>query len=486
MKKSFFALLAGFQLVAIAFAQESGISGVTGGQQYIAVAAQETAVIAPEFQQPSVALLSISSVSTSGNSTTLLLAGNPPLDAYNAPVLADAYNKKVYPVYYALVTAGSSTGTFYSVISNTASQIVIDSHGDTLSSVNITSIDVRPYWTLETLFPASGAGAAFIPTRNTENIMTKLILSPVTVSGAQIPQNQGQKFYFSHSLKNWASESEPTVSAGAVTVPPGRYLYMQNTGIGSFSIDAYFAGTVLKTPFRITLYSSPTEDLKTLFALPRASSYLLSDIGLNDENFAPSTSGSLKDLLFVGDSDSRASGTYYKSSTNWFSVGSATPVNPILASGTAYAVKKASNPNGNKQLLNVNNVSAESGTNSNSSDGTPSHSETSDSILSAQSVEEVKSLVKSKIQRALAQGSATSRSTGDVAAILGVSKSNLSKALKLAPAGIKSSNGKINISKLSQFLSKNSKASSMLSGKSKLSGSGNKSSGEKIKKKSKQ
>jgi hypothetical protein len=40
MKKSFFALLAGFQLVAIAFAQESGISGVTGGQQYIAVAAQ--------------------------------------------------------------------------------------------------------------------------------------------------------------------------------------------------------------------------------------------------------------------------------------------------------------------------------------------------------------------------------------------------------------------------------------------------------------
>jgi len=37
----------------------------------------------------------------------------------------------------------------------------------------------------------------------------------------------------------------------------------------------------------------------------------------------------------------------------------------------------------------------------------------------------------------------------------------------LAPAGIKSSNGKINISKLSQFISKNSKAASMLSGKTK-------------------
>ena len=54
----------------------------------------------------------------------------------------------------------------------------------------------------------------------------------------------------------------------------------------------------------------------------------------------------------------------------------------------------------------------------------------------------------SKIQNALAQGSANTRSASDTASILGVSKSNLSKALKLAPAGIKSSNGKINLSKL--------------------------------------
>ena len=471
MKKSIFALLAGFQLVAIAFAQESGIFGVTGGQQYIAVAAQETAVVAPEFQPPSVALLSISSVSTSGNSTTLNLVGEPPLDAYNAPVLADAYNRNVYPVYYAMVTAGSSTGTFYNVISNTASQIVIDTHGETLSSVNITSIDVRPYWTLETLFPASGAGAAFIPTRNTENIMTKLILSPVTVSGAQIPQNQGQKFYFSHSVKNWVSESDPTVSAGAVTVPPGRYLYMQNTGIGSFSIDAYFAGTVLKTPFRITLYSSPTEDLKTVFALPRASSYLLSDLGLNDENFSSSTSGSLKDLLFIGDSDVKSLGTYYRSGANWYAVGSAIPVNPIIYSGTAYAVKKAINSNGDKALLNRNNISASDGTSSNTSHADGASSKDSSSITAAKTVAEVKVIIRSKIQNALAQGSPAAQSTSDVAAILGVSKTNLSKALKLAPAGIKSSNGKINISKLRNFFSKNSKAVSLLAGKSSTRGS---------------
>ena len=466
MKKSILALLAGVQLVTIALAEDSGISDATGGQQYISIGANAIGIVAPEFQPPSVALFSISSVLTSGNNTTLTLVGNPPRDSYNAPILADAYNQKVYPVYYALVTDGSSTGNFYTVISNTATQIVIDSQGETLSSASIKSIDVRPYWTLETLFPASGAGAAFIATRNTENIMTKLILSPVTVTEAQLPQNQGQKFYFSHSLENWVRDDAPTVAAGKVPVPPGRYLYIQNTGIGSFSIDAYFAGTVLKTPFRITLYSSPTENLKTLFALPRASSYLLSDIGLNDANFSPSTSASLKDVLFVGDADVGLSRTYYRSGANWYAVGSPMPVNPTLSSGTPYAVKKASNASGDKALLNMNNITTSSGTSSNTSNADASGSNTNNSITAAKTAAEVKALISSKVQSALAEGSPEARSTSDVAAILGVSKSNLSQALKLAPAGIKSSNGKINLSKLRNFFSKNSKAVSLLAGKS--------------------
>lgn len=71
----------------------------------------------------------------------------------------------------------------------------------------------------------------------------------------------------------------------------------------------------------------------------------------------------------------------------------------------------------------------------------------------------------SKIQNALAQGSANTRSAGDIASILGVSKSNLSKALKLAPAGVKSSNGKISLSKLNKFFLKNSKNTALLEGK---------------------
>ena len=92
----------------------------------------------------------------------------------------------------------------------------------------------------------------------------------------------------------------------------------------------------------------------------------------------------------------------------------------------------------------------------------------SPSITSRSSVAEVKAIVSSRIQAALAApGAALKRSLTDTATILGVSKSNLSKALKLAPASVKSSNGKINIAKLGKFITKNSKAASLLTGKSK-------------------
>jgi hypothetical protein len=96
-------------------------------------------------------------------------------------------------------------------------------------------------------------------------------------------------------------------------------------------------------------------------------------------------------------------------------------------------------------------------------------SSTNPSLSNASTAGEVRSQLNMKLQAVLAQGSVTERSTSDIAAILGVSKANLSRAMKLAPASLKSGNGKINIAKLSKFLSKNSKAASLLIGKSKSS-----------------
>lgn len=102
-----------------------------------------------------------------------------------------------------------------------------------------------------------------------------------------------------------------------------------------------------------------------------------------------------------------------------------------------------------------------------STTSTSTNSEKPISITDSSTAGEVKSIVNSKIQAALLQGSPSSRSASDVAAILGVSKAKLFKAMKSAPAGVKSGKGKINLSKLNKFISKNSKAAAVLSGKSK-------------------
>lgn len=75
------------------------------------------------------------------------------------------------------------------------------------------------------------------------------------------------------------------------------------------------------------------------------------------------------------------------------------------------------------------------------------------------------SSVGSKIQVALAQGAPNLQSISDVAVLLDLQKSMVSKVLKFAPKGVKSSGGKINLSRFKKFLSKNSKAAALLAGK---------------------
>jgi predicted XRE-type DNA-binding protein len=90
----------------------------------------------------------------------------------------------------------------------------------------------------------------------------------------------------------------------------------------------------------------------------------------------------------------------------------------------------------------------------------------------------VKAIVSSKIQEALAQDPVKVKTVSQIAEVLGVSKSTLSKIAKLAP-GLRTEDGKINIAKLEKFISKNPKAAALLTGNSVKEGSSRKSSAKK-------
>jgi hypothetical protein len=100
------------------------------------------------------------------------------------------------------------------------------------------------------------------------------------------------------------------------------------------------------------------------------------------------------------------------------------------------------------------------------------------SVSSATTREEVKAIVSSRIQEALAQNPVKVKTASEIAEILGVSKSTLSKIAKLAP-GLRTQGGKINIAKLEKLIRNNPKAAALLTGNAKIEGGSKKSSAKK-------
>jgi PKD repeat protein len=99
-------------------------------------------------------------------------------------------------------------------------------------------------------------------------------------------------------------------------------------------------------------------------------------------------------------------------------------------------------------------------------------------LSSATTREEVKAIVSSKVQEALAKDPVKVKTTSQIAEILGVSKSTLSKIAKLAPS-LKTQGGKINIAKLEKLIRNNPKAAALLTGNSEIKGKSKKSSDKK-------
>jgi uncharacterized protein (TIGR02597 family) len=262
--------------------------------------------------------------------------------------------------YYVLVTGGAMKGYFFTVQGNTANSLRIDSEGLTITSGDIKAVSLRPYWSLSSLFPASQATISFIPTTDSSNVMTKVVISPPVTYGPQQPQNVGESYYFSADLNSWVSTANPTVPAGDAVVVPGAYVYLQNTGTNNYPLHVFLSGSVLKTQFNFFFTSSSIASAISYFSLPRNSSYPINQIGFNMTNFTQSTGTSpsqRKDQLIVDDGHGGIGAIYYRYRNQWYNTNSPLPTNPVFPAGTVFGLQKpASTSNGTSILINQSNV----------------------------------------------------------------------------------------------------------------------------------
>lgn len=328
------------------------------GSQYIYQEAGTTNIIAPQFQRAPVASFHVTSVSSAATTATLTLRGKKPLDSYGVPLFQDQYqyDAAFQPnTYYALVTAGKARGSFFTVDTNSPASITIELTGPPLVSKDIKAVEVRPYWTLATLFPASQATVSFIPTTQSSGVMTTMIISPLVLPAGALPQKFAPSYYFDSTMNSWVDQANPSVSAGDTIVRPGQYLYALNTGTNSYPLHTYISGSVLRSQFTLEI-ATGSGVLTTCFSLPRASDYKLSEIGFNNANFLQSTDKSAlgdNDLLLVDDGHGGVAGTYYRYKNQWYDASNdAFPTDPTFAAGTAFGVRKANFSPANGPLYN--------------------------------------------------------------------------------------------------------------------------------------
>jgi uncharacterized protein (TIGR02597 family) len=302
----------------------------------------------------------------SSNSTgdyQLQLSGKPPKNAGGVPLKPDqyAYAAGVQPVtYYVLVTMGRLQGYFFTVQGNTADSLIIDPEGLTLSSRDIRAISLRPYWSLSLLFPASQATISFIPTTDPSDVMTQVVISPPVTYGNEQPQDVGESFYFSADLNSWVSTADPSVSAADTVIPPGAYVYLQNTGTNNYPLHVFLSGSVLKDQFNFFFTSSSSARAISYFSLPRNTSYPINQIGFNNSNFTQSTGTGLsqrQDQLIIDDGHGGIAATYYRYKNQWYNTDNALPTNPTFAAGTVFGLMKPVAPtDGSSMMINNSNL----------------------------------------------------------------------------------------------------------------------------------
>ena len=340
-------------------AQTTVNSDIVGYVKQTLAAGSDT-IIAPQVQRPVEFTGTVSSVATSGDNATLVC----PSASFSANSFQ--YTANTQPkTYFVLVTTGTLAGTTFTVVSNTAGELVVARDGLTVTSADITAIELRPYWTLNTLFPSADSGVSFTPSTGVNTLTRRTQLVLPNFGGVGINRAPLSLFFYNPSLSDWVNANLTGTKAGDAIIPPGQYLIHRNTGGTPVNLNGTVVGGLLTksaTTYLATLSSGSNDNP---LALPRASDYLLSTIGFTDSNFVQSTGKNnltRKDQVLVYDTTgtgiNRApTKIYFKYAGAWYDAAStATAVDPTIPAGSAVIVRKVTSDGSDKVLVNASNV----------------------------------------------------------------------------------------------------------------------------------
>jgi len=342
---------------------QSTVSTPTVGFVKATLAANSDTIIAPQVFRPAELNSTVSTVSTNSTQVILTLSG--------ASLTANqfVYNSLTQPnTYFVLVTAGNLKGTYFMVASNDTSSITVNLDGLTATSADITSVEVRPCWTLKTLFPASDANVSFTPSASATqgNRRTQILFPSLITTG--VNRAPASTYFFNNTtgVQDWVSTGAASTKAGDTAILPGTYVIHRNTGGTPSNLNLTQVGAVFAQTLTSYIATSTNKVNDNYVGLPRPTDYTIAELGITDGSFTQSTAktaGSRRDLLLVinptGSGVNRApSATYFRFQNDWYSTASTTSPtnNAVIPAGAAVIIRKVVSDGNDRVWTNNLNV----------------------------------------------------------------------------------------------------------------------------------
>jgi uncharacterized protein (TIGR02597 family) len=326
------ALLAAAFLPAAAVFADTVTSDISGYLKISAPATTDTP-ISPVFARDTIWRSTVASVS----GATITVSGTP---NWTASALAPGTN-----TYYVRFTSGALKGQFLTITDNATGSVTVDNAGLSLASLTAgDALEIAPYWTLGTLYPASDAGTKFIASSSPGSRETELLFYNTNTGINRAPSSS---YYFFNGAWRKVGASSST-SFDNTLIYPDTYFIQRNK---STATTIVLTGRVLPAFVSTILEAAATQN-DNYMALSYPVDVTLTRSGLASSGFAASSSpGSITDRLLVFDPTitgyNRApSATYYYYNNGWRKVGASASTDfssVTIPAGTGFIIRKAAN-----------------------------------------------------------------------------------------------------------------------------------------------
>lgn len=232
----------------------------------------------------------------------IALGGTPGLTVNQFVYVAVTQPKR----YYVFLKSGTRAGMYYSVVSNAAASLTVDTAGDDLSTAinSTTTLEVIPYDTLGSIFPG-GVGVNPSPSHSAASRQSEVLIPDLSTAGKDLAFPQSY-YYYSGTAgpgAGWRKAGFVGTLANDDVLLPDTFFAVRHNVATSTSLT--FTGTVQMARLATPLGTLGVTDQDNAVALPFATEMTLAQLKLYESGaFVGSSShsaGTRQDEVLVWD-----------------------------------------------------------------------------------------------------------------------------------------------------------------------------------------